>query len=83
METNLNTALVAVTVLALEEMSEDALYAAYAALTGFGAMNPAHTGFDDMKKAELIDEEGRARELESLLAALKYEIERREEEAGT
>lgn len=69
--------LVAVTVIALERMSNIALASANNALTGFGKLSKGNHGYKSMLDASMIREDGVPQDIESLLSALSFEINRR------
>ena len=69
--------LVAVTVVALQQMSNIALASANNALTGFGKLSKGNHGYKPMLDASMIHEDGVPQDIESLLSALSFEINRR------
>lgn len=74
--------LIVTTVMLLEGMECLVLSSAMLSLTGFGDIGKETVAYEPMLKANLINENGTAKEHASLVQALDYEINKRTE-AGT
>lgn len=73
----MDVALTAVIALTISKMSNDILAASNLALTGFDRIAPENLAFETMKKAGLIQEDGKAVAKKELLSALTFEIDKR------
>lgn len=76
MDNVMKNALLAPTIIMLSKMNNDIIAAANNALTGFGRIVPENLAFTTMKGANLIREDGRPFDDETLLAALSFETNR-------
>jgi hypothetical protein len=76
----MNTTLAVVTWMAIKDMDSIVLAAAYNGLTGFGYIDPRNIAFTPMYEAALINENGKPRDEENLLAALSMAINQRNDD---
>lgn len=71
------TPLAALFVLKLKDFDNSALAALNNAIQGFGRLAPSNTAFTKALEAGLIDENGKPVELQSLIDASSFEVNRR------
>lgn len=73
----MNNILLAATTMTLSKMNDDVIAAAFNALIDFDSIGPENLAFKIMKDANLIRENGQAKDKETLLTALSLEIDQR------
>lgn len=73
----MNNILLAATTMTLSKMNNDVIAAAFNALTGFDKIGSGNLAFKIMKDANLIRDNGQAKDKETLLTALSLEINQR------